>query len=200
MTDTTKLVIWRDGLLFNMIQVSTANDPHASSHSISLGLNGSSLEFAYNIQRNPKLIKFYEELGYQFNPTKQSNRYGFKVTKLYSYDTDAEFMMMLEGADFTKCDPVKLRTVKDRYGEGELVHDRKPHTKILKEGLGIIKKSETQIKRDDEATRLAAQGMVQYKSINPKTKKAFKTVDEAIIALKEMTAEAAAEEEISKKA
>ena len=185
---TTTLQSWSNNLLFNMICVSTENDKFATSHSITLGVNGSSLETAYNIMHNDKKVTYLKSKGYEFNPSKSGDKIIYKITKLYSYDTDAEFDKRLNGADLTKCDSASLIYVKKIFGDGELVKDRVTQTRMIKEELGLVKKSEAKSKANDEGFATAARGMMQIGMLNPSTNKPFKSLDEAVNMLKNANA------------
>jgi phage pi2 protein 07 len=181
---TSKLSAWKSTLLYNMLSVSTENDKFATSHSITLGVNGSSLETAYNIMHNPKKVEFLESKGYVFNPSKSGDKVIFKITKLYSYNTDEEFAKRLDGVDLSACDEANLTYVRRIFGNGELVHDREPQTRIIKEELGLVKKSEAKTKASDEAFATAARGMMSLGMVNPLTSKPFATIEEAIQVIK----------------
>jgi hypothetical protein len=182
---TSKLSAWKSTFLYNMVTVSTANDKSATSHSITLGRNDmSNLETAYTIIHDPKKVEFFESKGYVFNPSKSNGKETLKITKLYSYDTDAEFTKRLNGADLSSCNDADLIYVKKVFGQGELVNDRKTQTAILKEGLGLIQKSEAKTKASDEAFATAARGMMSLGMVNPLTSKPFATIEEAIQVIK----------------
>ena len=199
MTSTTVLKDWQDRQLLNMITTSTQSNPMETSHSVKLGINGSSnLQFAYDVQGNPKKVAFYKELGYQFNPCgKSGGKITWKVTKVYDHDTDAEFNKRMKKADLSKVSPGDLRYVMDRFGGDEKVHCRKPWTKALKQALGIKVKSDRDVKADLNAIQIAAEGLFKYKAVDPTTKKPVVSVARAKAMMREQAARDAAEAEMN---